>query len=203
MNDSSGSAGDLDADELLHLALKAMEEQRDAEAITLLKRGIAIAPEEGRMHYLLGAMHAQLGMYERAVVELQRAVELAPEIEMAHFQLGLLYLTSGDVDAARQSWAPLDGLDADHPLTLFTSGMLHLAAEDFDACVASLQRGIDLNHEHEALNRDMAKVIEAAEQARAASAAKAPAAISGETAGTAAQHVLLAGYRPRIPPGAS
>lgn len=114
MENQSATADDLDAQELLHLALKAMEEGRDAETITLLKRGIAVASEEGRMHYLLGAMHAQLGMYERAAVELQLAVELAPEIEMAHFQLGLLQLTSGDVDAARASWAPLDRLDADH-----------------------------------------------------------------------------------------
>ena len=199
MNDKALAAGDLDAQELLHLALKAMEEDRDAEAIGFLKRGIALEPEDGRTHYLLGAMHAQLGMFERAVTELQHAVRLAPHIDMAHFQLGLLQLTSGDVDSARQAWAALSGLDAEHPLTLFSRGMLHLAADQYDDCIACLRRGIELNTEHDALNRDMVKVIEAAEKAHTEAAGRVGDAAPREVAGSAAQHVLLAGYRPRSP----
>ena len=181
-----------------------MDEQRDAEAIGFLKRGIALDPDDGRMHYLLGATHAQLGMFERAITELQHAVRLAPHIEMAHFQLGLLQLTSGDVDGARGAWAALEGLDAEHPLSLFCSGMLRLAADDFEGCIDCLQRGIERNGEHEALNRDMAKVIEAAERARLDLADRGRGSATGEpAAASAAQHVLLAGYRPRVPPEAS
>ena len=193
MDPQASAGGDLDAQELLHLALKAMNEQRDAEAISLLKRGVAVAPEDGRLHYLLGAMHAQLGMYDRAIDEMQRAVQLAPQIEMAHFQLGLLLLTSGQVDAARQAWQALDALDAEHPLALFRSGMLRLVADDFDGCIELLRRGIERNTEHEPLNRDMGRVIEAAEQARAG---RPPAGDATAADAASARHVLLAGYRP-------
>jgi Flp pilus assembly protein TadD len=194
MDTHANAAGDLDAEELLHLALKAMEDERDAEAIGLLKRGLALDPEDGRLHYLLGALHAQIGMYERAIGELQRAVQLAPQIDMAHFQLGLLQLTSGDVDDARASWSALDPLDAEHPLSLFRAGMLALVEDDFDTCIDMLRRGIELNAEHDSLSRDMARVIETAEAARAERAqAEAAAPASADT--TDAQHILLAGYR--------
>lgn len=194
MNDTTVPAGDLDAQELLHLALSAMDGQREAEAIGYLKRGIALAPEDARLHYLLGALHAQLGMYERAAVEMQRATQLSPRIDMAHFQLGLLHLTAGNVEAAAQAWQALDTLEPEHPLRLFQAGMMHLVHEEYDDCIACLQEGIARNPEHESLNRDMASVIEKAGQARDESAAAADAAPQAAEP-AAPHHVLLSGYR--------
>lgn len=191
MNDAA-MAGDLDDQELMHLAMKAMDEDRDADAIGYLKRAISLAPEDGSLHYLLGAVHAQIGMYERAIGELQRATELAPQIDMAHFQLGLLLMTGGHVEAAQRAWAPLERLEPGHPLLHFVTGMLQLAGADYDACIASLRAGIAANTDYEALNRDMAKVIDTAEKAREA-AGGAGAAPNGH-AEAPAQHVLLSGY---------
>lgn len=199
MPSSNDSTAELDAEELLHLALKAMEEDRDAEAITLLKRGLALDPTDGRLHYLLGAMHAQLGMFDRAISELKIAVQLAPHIDMAHFQLGLLQLTGGEVEEAQASWSALDELGGEHPLNLFRAGMLALGDEDWETCIDCMRRGIAANEEHESLNHDMERVIETAEKSlaaqRAAGGAARPASRpQPEPAG--AQHVLLAGYRP-------
>lgn len=193
MNESSPT--DLDAQELLHLALKAMEESRDAEAIGFLKRCIALAPEEGRAHYLLGAIHAQIGMYERALEELQTAVRLAPEIDMAHFQLGLLHLTAGQVDAAVEAWETLDRLGEDDPMRLFVAGMMQLIQERYDDAIALLSEGIARNQDHEALNRDMQRVIDTAIKAREeAAAATASTAATAPAAPSASQHALLSGY---------
>lgn len=59
----------LDADELLHLALNAAQANRHEEAITSLKRALDISPNDARMHYMLGAEHAQIGLHDRAVEE--------------------------------------------------------------------------------------------------------------------------------------
>lgn len=196
------STAELDAEELLHLALQAMEEDRDAEAITFLKRGLALDPSDGRLHYLLGAMHAQLGMFERAIGELKIAVQLAPHIDMAHFQLGLLQITSGEVDEAKASWSALDELGAEHPLNLFRAGMLAMGEEDWDTCIDCMRRGIVANEEHESLNRDMERVIATAEEARSAqrAAATAPTVAPAQPEPVRSQHVLLAGYQ-APPPG--
>ena len=50
----------LDAEELLHLALKSIEEGRDAETLSLVKRAIALQPENGVLHHPLGAAYAEM-----------------------------------------------------------------------------------------------------------------------------------------------
>ena len=123
-----------------------------------LKRGIALAPDDGNLHYLLGSLHAQAGWHERAIDEMSKAVRLAPQLETARFQLGLLQLTSGGVDAAVATWSALDALDAGHPLRLFKTGLLHLVRDEFAECIDALRRGIAQNERHPALNRDMQRV---------------------------------------------
>ena len=42
----------------MHLALAALEARRSDEALVYLKRAIAVEPNNARLHYLLGAVHA-------------------------------------------------------------------------------------------------------------------------------------------------
>jgi tetratricopeptide (TPR) repeat protein len=191
---TTATSGDLDAEELLHLSLKAMEEDRDEDAISLLKRGIGLEPQNGTLHYLLGAMYAQIGMIDRAIGEMTLATRFSPTIHMAHFQLGLLHFTSGHLDPAAAAWEPLLALGPEHPLVLFRAGLLHLARDEFDDCAATIRHGLELNSEHASLNDDMRMVAEKAEEAARAqrNGAEAERDAAADNVG---QHVLLSGYR--------
>jgi len=198
----------LDAQELQHLALKAMNEDRAEDALRLLKRAVAQQPDNGWLYYLLGALHAELGMIERSVEEMTRATQLSPELGIARFQLGLMHMARGDVAKAQDVWVPLDQLDEHDALRVFKQGMVHfLHGQDEDA-IALLKRGIALNQAGEALSRSMQRVIEQI-QAEVAGQEAAPAAASmasqpspkadpGEekqSVSAELQHVLLANYR--------
>ncbi|HJX10077.1 MAG TPA: tetratricopeptide repeat protein [Candidatus Binatia bacterium] len=194
----------LDADELLHLAIAASERGKSEEAITLLKRALALAPDDARLHYLLGAEHAQIGLYERAVEEIRRAVELDPEQDTAHFQLGLLYCTSGRAELAAEAWKPLDKLNHDHFLYHFKTGLLHLINDEFAECDQCLRRGILANKINAALNDDMTRILRETQERLAAAPAKAkpaPAKAPGTPGATPADqasesdHILLSAYR--------
>ncbi|MES2355377.1 MAG: tetratricopeptide repeat protein [Pseudomonadota bacterium] len=156
----------LDADELLHLAITASKNNDHETAIINLKQALEIAPDNPKVHYFLGAEHAQIGLYDRAIEEMTRAVNLDPDMVTAVFQLGLLHLTSGKIDAAIETWALLDKLGDDHYLYLFKKGMISLARDEFDECEKCLKQGIALNHSSEALNNDMQKVISEIEARR-------------------------------------
>ena len=101
---------DLDAEELLHLAIQASQADRHDQAITYLKRAQAKAPENANIAYFLGAEHAQIGLYQRAMEEMAQALELNPALHTARFQLGLLYLTSGLAAPATEALGPLTAL---------------------------------------------------------------------------------------------
>lgn len=191
MNNIAAPNAGLDAEELLFLGVQAMKQNRDEDAISCLKRGLALDPGSGVMHHLLGAVYAQLGMTARAIGEMAEAIACAPELKIARFQLGLLHFTAADFAAAEEVWLPLAELPSDDPLRLFHSGLLHLARNEFAPCVADLRRGVDLNTEHLALNEDMRKLADRTE-----------AVIGGglDAAGPAptvdlGRHVLLSGYQ--------
>jgi tetratricopeptide (TPR) repeat protein len=152
----------LDFDELFQLALRAMQSDDDEKAISLLKRALDLKPNNAKARYLLGAMHAQIGLYDRAVDDLAQAVAMDPSLDAAHFQLGLLHLTSGRVAEAEAVWKALDKLPADHYMLLFKLGMVALARDEFARCVELLEKGIAANQQNASLNRDMQRVIDKA-----------------------------------------
>jgi tetratricopeptide (TPR) repeat protein len=150
----------LDAEELLHLALRASAQNHHEEAISCLKRAIEKKPESAKLHYMLGAEHAEIGLYERAVEEISNAVKLDPKLDTAHFQLGLLHITSGRVQQAIDAWKSLDQLGSSNFLYLFKKGLIHLTNNEFDECVNALEKGILQNNTNAALNRDMKRIID-------------------------------------------
>jgi Flp pilus assembly protein TadD len=188
----------LDAEELMHLAMRAMDNEKSEDAITYLKRALALAPNDGRLHFLLGSLHAEIGLDERAIAELARAVQLAPELHTAHFQLGTLLLKRGEVARATEAWRPLDVLERNHPLYLFKSALSRLADGDYAGCIAELKQGIARNDENEFLNVEMREVLARTEALLAAEGQSAPsgsANASPQRDDEPAHHVLLAGYQ--------
>jgi tetratricopeptide (TPR) repeat protein len=191
------TAGKLDDQELLHLALRASNENRHEDAIKYLKEAIELAPENAKAHYMLGAEHAEIGLYDRAAEEMAHAVKLDPSLTTASFQLGLLHITSGRVAEAEEAWKPLDKLGENNPLYLFKKGMLHLVKDEFDAATAAIKKGVSLNTTNEALNRDMLGMLKQIESrpvpaATPNAAAPAPKEASDKKSGS---HVLLSAYK--------
>ena len=186
----------LDDSELLHLAIRASQENRHEDAIGLLKQALDVAPNNAKVHYMLGAEHAEIGLYDRAADEMAKATELDPSLVTASFQLGLLHITSGRVTHAEKAWEPLDKLGADHPLFLFKAGLLHLARDEFDECVTMLEKGISLNTANEALNNDMRRILGDVNARRKNGAESEPVAeTSGKQKSKYPKHVLLSAYR--------
>ena len=182
----------LDTDELMHLALQASDQARTEQAIGYLKRIIELQPSHGKAYYLLGALHAEIGMFDRAVNDIERAIELDIDMPTAHFQLGLLHITSGRVAEASAAWESLEKLGAQDPLNLFKSGLLHLARDEFAACVADLKEGIGLNATNPALNHDMARIIA---QTESLIALQEDHSTDSDEAETGGKHVLLSAYK--------
>lgn len=182
----------LDADELLHFAIKASRSNENEKAILYLKHALALSPDNAKIHYFLGAQHAEIGMFDRAIVDMSKAVSIDPSLDTAYFQLGLLYATSGRIAEATTAWKALNKLNDKHPLYLFKTGLLHLAKDEFAEAQACLTQGIELNKINMDLNKDMQKILDSTEKLVAAST---PATSSKtESKAAAGNHILLSAY---------
>ena len=154
----------LDAQEFLQLANHYTQKEEYAQGLKLVKEGLIAYPDDSKLLYLLGALHAQLGLYEEAKQEMARAVSMNPQLHTAHFQLGLLHWSSADFAQARQAWQALEALPAKHPLQLFHQGLLALIEDQFERCTELLREGMAQNQALPALNTDMQQVIDAIAQ---------------------------------------
>jgi tetratricopeptide (TPR) repeat protein len=196
------NATQLDAEELLHFAIRASQNKQNERAILYLKHAITQDPDNARLHYFLGAQHAEIGMYDRAVEEMTRAVEIDPALETAHFQLGLLHVTSARVTEAEQAWQALDALGENHPLYLFKTGLLHLTRDEFDQARSHLSKGIELNQQNPDLNRDMLRILNDIEEVAPQNGSTAGATDSNPdtnseeqtTQRTSGNHIFLSAY---------
>lgn len=186
-------SAELTAEELMHLAMHAIGHNSPDKAITLLKKVLAIEPQNGKAHYLLGAVHAEIGMYDQAAEEMAIALDLEPDLHTARFQLGLLNLTSGKVESAEEIWEGLNHLGERDPLYLFKTGMLHLVKDEFRQCVDALKTGIELNGFNEDLNNDMRRVMQDAEKAMSKQDV-IDVAITDNSVASRGRQILLSAY---------
>lgn len=149
-----------DAEELLHLAVNAIAQQKPMDALEALKQAAQLEPQNAKVAYLTGIVYTQAGLTERAIQEMKRAVQLDPGLHLAHFQIGLLLFATDREDEASEAWQALDALGEEHPLVLFRLGLEALGEEEYEECRSYLSRGIERNTEYSPLNEEMRKFIQ-------------------------------------------
>ena len=150
----------LSNEELMHVALHANSAGRTQETMEALKLILSRDADNAKALYMLGAVHAEIGMMDDAVAEMARAVELEPELVTAHFQLGLLHFMQERYEEAARAWAPLDASPPDDAFYLFKTGLLLLAAGEYASSIETLESGIARNEFNEALNDDIRGIVD-------------------------------------------
>lgn len=144
-----------DPDKLFDLALQASHAKDTQKSIRYIKLAIDGNPEDARMHYLLGSLYADIGLYDNAISNMENALDLDDNYHIARFHLGLLYLMANRQQEAELTWQRLETLDDNHYLTLFKRGLLKIVNDDVREGIALIKAGIDNNHINESLNHDM------------------------------------------------
>lgn len=89
----------------LDFASFLLEEGKAAEAIPLLEKAIAIAPQCAECHGKLGRALEATGKKNAAVTELEKAVALDPRDARLHYALGHAYRSAGMMEKAKKELA--------------------------------------------------------------------------------------------------
>jgi CheY-like chemotaxis protein len=93
-----------EAERELNAGVSAYQEGRIDEAVTHLKRGIAIDPLAFRLHFHLGLLYGKKGNVYDAISELERAVEINARHFPAVRNLAILYQKAGFRNKATETW---------------------------------------------------------------------------------------------------
>ena len=168
----------LDNEELLRLSLSAIDADRDADAMSMLKEILARRPDHVQAIYLLAAQHAQIGLLDRAEAGFRETLALAPDLAPARFQLGQLLALSGRADESRVVLAPLAD-DGDVARAAYARAVIALASDDVDAGLVAIEEGLAAPQRIPALAADMRRLAQTLRSAEVERAPAAPAFLAG------------------------
>ena len=87
------------------LALSRGGEDRRPELIQVLRKALAIAPDDAKSRVLLGQTQVAEGRVKEGIAELERALASEPNNATALYQLGLAYRRLGNAKLSEQSMA--------------------------------------------------------------------------------------------------
>jgi tetratricopeptide (TPR) repeat protein len=147
----------LDNEELLFVALDAVNGARYGEAIMLVRMLLGRDPKNANAQYLLSAQHAQIGMYERAEDGFRTLLALAPGFSIARFQLGQLLLMKNASTEAKDALSPLAGnRDA---IGAYARALCAVADDDADMATREIQAGLQLPQSVPTLASDMQALL--------------------------------------------
>lgn len=154
---------ELDLDELFHLAIYASGKGDHDKAILHLKAGIE-REESARFYYLLGAEHAEIGMYQHAIENIGKALSIDPEVAEAWFQLGLLHALCDDKKSAVKVWAELDQFSDKLHLITFKNAIQQYFSGNVGSAIETMRAGMELNTVNPVLNKDMLNLMKGWEE---------------------------------------
>ena len=147
----------LGKEEVLALALGAMRDARDEDAITLLTALAEAEPDFAEGQYLFAAQCAQMGDMVSAEAGFRHVLQLAPGMAMARFQLGQLLALDARPGEAIEALRPL-AADADSALGAYAAAVSNWAEGALAPAVAFLDKGLSHPRQAPELRDDMARL---------------------------------------------
>lgn len=147
----------LDAQEYLHLAINATQNDQHHAALDYLHKALDQEPNNAQAMFLLAAEYAELGLYQRAIDNMEKSIELDPSIEMAYYQLALLYIQLGRPEESIPLWQHLSENAKDNSLMLFSKGIIELESNK-ESGIGIINQAIEIASTNTFLNTSMASL---------------------------------------------
>ena len=136
----------MDADALYHLARTHCEQGRIADGVDVVRKLIAIDPDQARAHKLLGMALSHLGRHEDALASLDRAIALAPSAD-AHGSRADALVALGRREEAVESYDHALALEPASVADWCNKGAVLLELGRREEAIASFDRAIALQPE--------------------------------------------------------
>lgn len=143
------SAGELDpnvpkdARKEFDRATKAAVEQKPDEAVTHLRKAIALYPDFMKAHNDLGAQLLALGQLDEAAAELRTAIKLDPKAFNPQLNLGIVLIKQRQFTEAARVLDTALGIDAQLPAVHLYAGVAHMMLHDSERAEKELRAAHD------------------------------------------------------------
>jgi tetratricopeptide (TPR) repeat protein len=147
--------------EALHrLGIIAQRSGRSKEAVTYLRRSLAVQPQDASAHNSLGIILAEQGEFADAIEHLQQAIVLNPNHFNAYSNLGNVRRLQGKLSEAQVNLETALALNANFAPAHGNLGVTLLELDDLDRAETHLRRAIALSPNFVDAHYNLAVVLE-------------------------------------------
>ena len=144
----------------LHDAMHAVESDRLAEAVTLLRGVLAVDPQIYAAQYQLGIALTQLGRPKEAVEPLRQAISLLRDSAMAQYELGIALFESGQWKASVPHFEAAVAQMPNHVDAVFSLAAVYARTERVDEARDLLQSAIKTDPDHYRANLLYGRILD-------------------------------------------
>jgi len=127
-----------------HLALNQRE-----EALRETEDALSLAPDNARLHQLLGTVHLHRGFaapegdgFDDAILSFRRALDIAPESAASHYNLGIIYNQKHDNYQAELAYLAALKIDSTLAPACAKLGLLYREQGDAERAITCLERAV-------------------------------------------------------------
>lgn len=130
----------LEVEAYVRLGMLLHGEERDEEAVSVLRQGLAVDPEEPHLYNVLGGVYSTLGRHDEAVRMHRRYVELSPGEPNAHDSLGMSLNWAGRYEGAVEEYRRALALKPEFEVAVIHLGNTYFAMGRYAEAAAQFER---------------------------------------------------------------
>ncbi len=135
-------------DNLCQLGRLLMDQKRYQDAVTYLRKGVALDPHQADLHYQLGTALLELKQAEQGAIHISKAMELDPNHSGALSQAGILFAKAGRFKEGERLLKRAVENDPNSFLVRYNYALILANLGQFDQAAQQLRKCIELNPDY-------------------------------------------------------
>lgn len=155
-----GGGASRDSEVLNMLAMVALSERRNSEAMSFFKRGLELNPNNVAIRMNLGVLHVEYRQLQQASTQFERVLKIMPEHNDAKLHLAIIKATKGQFKEAEDLYETILARNSSNPLALFNFAVLDTKRRDYEAAVDHLNQYLDSKYARRTGNEDVYALME-------------------------------------------
>lgn len=155
-----------DSEVLNMLALVAISEKRNSDALALFRRGLDLNPSNLAIRMNLGVLYVEYRQLAMAAAQFERILKIMPEHNDAKVHMAVILASRGDYKKAKSIYDEVLSRSKNNPLALFNLAVLETQNKNFAEAESLLKRYLNSKYAKKSGNDEIYSLLQEVESRR-------------------------------------
>ncbi len=155
-----GGEASKDSEVLNMLAIVALSENRNSDAMALFRKGLELNPQNVSIRMNLGVLLLQYRQLAKAAIQFERVLKIIPEHSDAKLHLAVLKSTRGKIEDAAEIYQTILAQKSENPMALYNLAVLETKQKHYDDALGLLKSYLNSTYARGSNNDQVYTLVE-------------------------------------------